>query len=292
MRKTTSGFTIVELLIVIVIIGILAAITIVAYNGIQQRAKTSTVMADLANSAKKMSLDNVNNGSYAATASAVDSGKGLPTSAGTTYAYHSTGSTYCITGTNGTVSYKISDTAQTPSPGGCAGDGVGGVSAVTNMITNPSFEVDTSGWGSANGATLASSTDFAFSGTRSVKVIPSATAYSGIAFSTPGTNGTSYTYSAYVYSVSSQTINFAADNFGMNTAVTVGPSWQRITLSGSQTSNQPIYVRAVNANGPTFYVDSVMFTQGSTIYNYADGASPNWIWNGSANSSTSTGPPQ
>jgi prepilin-type N-terminal cleavage/methylation domain-containing protein len=35
----TRGFTIVELLIVVVIIAILAAITIVSYNGIQQRAK-------------------------------------------------------------------------------------------------------------------------------------------------------------------------------------------------------------------------------------------------------------
>ena len=35
MSKSKSGFTIVELLIVIVVIGILAAITIVAYNGIQ-----------------------------------------------------------------------------------------------------------------------------------------------------------------------------------------------------------------------------------------------------------------
>ena len=39
MKKTKSGFTIVELLIVIVVIGILAAITIVAYNGIQSRAR-------------------------------------------------------------------------------------------------------------------------------------------------------------------------------------------------------------------------------------------------------------
>ena len=39
--KRKSGFTLVELLIVIVIIAILAAITIVAYNGIQQRAKNA-----------------------------------------------------------------------------------------------------------------------------------------------------------------------------------------------------------------------------------------------------------
>ena len=37
----STGFTIVELLIVIVVIGVLAAITIVAYNGIQVRAETN-----------------------------------------------------------------------------------------------------------------------------------------------------------------------------------------------------------------------------------------------------------
>lgn len=41
MSKSTSGFTIVELLIVIVVIAILAAISIVSFTGIQDRAEAS-----------------------------------------------------------------------------------------------------------------------------------------------------------------------------------------------------------------------------------------------------------
>jgi len=52
--KTSRGFTIVELLIVIVVIGILAAIVIVAFNGVQNRAYATSVKSDLATLAKRI----------------------------------------------------------------------------------------------------------------------------------------------------------------------------------------------------------------------------------------------
>lgn len=59
--KNNKGFTIVELLIVIVVIGILAAITIVAYNGVQQRANTTkaqTAAKEVVNKAEVYAADN------------------------------------------------------------------------------------------------------------------------------------------------------------------------------------------------------------------------------------------
>jgi type II secretion system protein G len=45
--KNNRGFTIVELLIVIVVIGILAALVIVTYNGIQQKARDTERKTDI-----------------------------------------------------------------------------------------------------------------------------------------------------------------------------------------------------------------------------------------------------
>lgn len=67
------GFTIVELLIVIVVIGILAAITIVAYNGIQQRARDGERQVEMQAIEKALAMYHLDNGGY-------------PTCSGTTYA--------------------------------------------------------------------------------------------------------------------------------------------------------------------------------------------------------------
>lgn len=57
-----GGFTIVELMIVIVVIGVLASITIVSYNGSQARAKTVQETKDIQNVADALDLYKTNVG--------------------------------------------------------------------------------------------------------------------------------------------------------------------------------------------------------------------------------------
>lgn len=62
-----KGFTIVELLIVIVVIALLAVIVIVAYNGIQQRAQDTAIKSDLSAIAKALTNYKTIKGTYPTT---------------------------------------------------------------------------------------------------------------------------------------------------------------------------------------------------------------------------------
>ncbi|MNQ97238.1 Type II secretion system protein G precursor [compost metagenome] len=117
-----SGFTIVELLIVIVVIGILAAITIVAYNGIQDRARTSSVMSALTQAANKIAIWQIDNPTlYPSTLSDV----GLSDTGNVSFQYTSDNnaspSTYCLTATYGTTKYFVDSSGGAPSSGVCSG---------------------------------------------------------------------------------------------------------------------------------------------------------------------------
>ena len=62
MKQTARGFTIVELLIVIVVIAILAVVTVIAYNGLQQRARNTQTISAVTTYLKALKLYAVDNG--------------------------------------------------------------------------------------------------------------------------------------------------------------------------------------------------------------------------------------
>ena len=114
------GFTIVELLIVIVVIGILAALTIVTFSGIQSRVIDSSMQTDITSSAKLLANDFTIDSLYPSSASVANSGKGLPLSNGSTYVYvpnnttNPASYTLTIANTKSKNSYYVTNTISTP----------------------------------------------------------------------------------------------------------------------------------------------------------------------------------
>lgn len=126
-KQPSSAFTIVELLLVIVIIGILAAITIVSYTGITKRANEATLQADLANASKKIKMYHAlysvyptmasdGNGGYCPTSPA-DTNYCIKPSSGSIFGYSLDGDpniAYSLTITKGSTIYKVTkDTSPT-----------------------------------------------------------------------------------------------------------------------------------------------------------------------------------
>ena len=312
-KQKQSGFTIVELLIVIVVIGILAAITIVAYNGIQNMAKLAVAQADLASSAKSLEasrLLNAANGgaeSYPATLNDIT----LKASNGVTYTQYIVNNTmsppsYCLTATKDGAPYSTTNGNQTAQAGTC----------VANMVPNPSLETNTVGWGFSSGTSGVATASLMTNG----GAIAGSTNYYRLAWTTAATvgwggsqvtsipveTGKTYSASAWVRVNRAQSVMMfiRASNYP-TTADATGPSvsapvngWVRVTATFA---NVPSGVTSLSANmqrtgsgnwmaGDTFDTDALIFTEGTSAQNYADGETSNWVWTGTKHLSTSFGP--
>lgn len=322
-RDMSRGFTIVELLIVIVVIAILAAITIVAYNGIQERARASSVASALNQANKKIAVWQVDNpGQYPADLAAA----GITSTDSVSFQYTVDNSTnpptYCVTATTGSTSYKTSSTATTPTSGGCPGHGQGGQAAITNLAINPSVETNTTGWSGTYGAsgagTLARISGSGQSGPNYYRMTwstaPTSMTSSGLWLAsnatTPAAAGKTYTASGYLRSSwSGGTFNLNLVPYSSSWTYSGGEvygsqitmpanTWTRFTATitaPASTENMTIRLRAAGGTLPgvsaSLDADAFMLTEGSSAPNYADGNSTNWVWNGTTNNASSTGPP-
>lgn len=91
--RSRRGFTIVELLIVIVVIAILAAVSIVAYVGIQQKARSAALQSDLSQAHRAIMASYVTDDRYP------ESTDEIPKSEGTSYELSVGDDWYCLTAT-------------------------------------------------------------------------------------------------------------------------------------------------------------------------------------------------
>lgn len=117
----SRGFTLVELLIVIVVIAILAAITIIAYDGISSRARAAAIESDLKQDAQALEAYKVTNDVYPTATS--DAGIKITTNGTASYYLSGTGG-YCLQEVNGSATYAVTSIDPTPLQGDCTTAGL------------------------------------------------------------------------------------------------------------------------------------------------------------------------
>lgn len=163
------------------------------------------------------------------------------------------------------------------------GDGLFIEEGTTNLVTNPSFELGTTGW-TVNGAgSIAQSTVRAFAGSKCLRVISGAGASQGAYFTAAGlVSGTTYTWSAYVYvplGAPDVVLLLGGTAFTTGTLITAANTtkgkWVRlsITKAADASGTGLVYVlfNGTVTAGHQMFVDAAQLEVKSYATTYADG---------------------
>ena len=164
-----------------------------------------------------------------------------------------------------------------------------------NLVTNPDFETDTSGWTALNGATIARNGTSAYSGSYSLLLTTSTTSLPGIKNSTrvAVTAGLDYTYSAYLRDVTNTNSNWrialvyydaatGGSQVGSqqnSTSITPNTSgWTRVSITHqvpATATHVEFYIQQTTTavSGRQTRIDAIFVQQSSVLNAYADAPS-------------------
>ncbi len=187
----------------------------------------------------------------------------------------------------------------------------------TNLISNPSFETNTTGWGSNGSSSIARVTsDFKF-GTACIEITQAASAFSGLVSTVlpPVVAGRAYNFSAYikvpsgqpslrmgllVHNLDSADAILSQPNTGW-TSYTSAQGWVRLNLNFTPSPNTTkvrlhlITDGTLPTAGQKFLADGILLEEATDVMPYFDGsyADPalkptSYGWTGAAHASTST----
>lgn len=168
----------------------------------------------------------------------------------------------------------------------------------TNLITNPSFERGTQGWGTIQAGTIGTTSQFQQFGAWSGSVAPTSNGTAGAVSPTwTAANGSAYTVSCYVRGANGIPYRMAvADSAGVNfvaggtTTFTGGGTWHRYNLSYTEPSGATrtiVFTKNSSADTSAFYLDGLNVTLGS-LSTHIDGAQDGCYWLGAPHTSQST----
>jgi hypothetical protein len=186
-----------------------------------------------------------------------------------------------------------------------------GVTVITNLVTNPAFSVDNSGWstmgyGTGGVGTTERESSIGVDGGYAMRAewttAATGSGHSSVLTSPVTiTSGTTYTASCYAranedISTARMRVVAGGTTYESNDTLLVADEYKRLSLTFTATTNgttAAVHCRLSNlagtSNGFRFDTTHFMLTEGDALYEYADGDSPGWAWNGTAGLSTSTG---
>lgn len=317
-QKPQRGFTIVELIVIIVVIGILAAITIVSYNAVTDNATKQAVQTDAQSVASQLTKYKSERGAYPQDFTQLN---GSTTQATIQYSYDDISAGYCFTASLKSYSVFVRSGNTSPSEGTCLGHGSNGKAALVNYAFDPNA-TSLSNFSAGTGGTNTLRTDAPYSGTSYIRRTANTANTTGTTIGTsttsyiPVTRGKTYTISAWVRANRSipqyMYISWITESgstsgtLSSGTGVTVGTSWTRVSWTGvvpggdvGFSGSTPRYAAVSIRPGSSFVsptswavndyqdIDGIMANEGSDLNDFKDGSSPGCSWSGTPNASAS-----